>query len=358
MNILQTFGKRSALLVAPTTTAVIIGVHTVHQCEIYPTNEQVKSLQEDLVNQTQAQETKIKQQLEKAETDMRDAFHRLITQEADKFREEKTEKYKRGADFYFHQQVIQQLELAETALVAYQEQVTVTAEKEAQLQVEATMSDLERYKLEQERNIDTLQHRVSSVTDLYQDNQDSLRTTHKMHRLFASVQELEKILSQSSASIPAHSAAWKEVVELAKSDPLLQVAVDAVPLTVVNNGVPSLPELRSRFKTVESAALVASFLPSPESGFLGQNLARFFSSLLITETRIAPDRASDDHVALRRAAFLLEDNNLTGCLQELNKLSETARIPCKDFSQAIESRLSVALVLDCVRTYALLQGDL
>jgi mitofilin len=124
-------------------------------------------------------------------------------------------------------------------------------------------------------------------------------------------------------------------------DELLKVLVDSVPVNAIENGIPTVNELASRFKTVRDEVRKLSYAPKDAPFLLGHAVGHLLASLSMQRSGLVTGNGVEE--ALARAEFHMQQGQLVEALEEV-------KLPCfdhnannlmKDWQEDINDRIIV-----------------
>ncbi|CAM9968432.1 unnamed protein product, partial [Choristocarpus tenellus] len=141
--------------------------------------------------------------------------------------------------------------------------------------------------------------------------------------------------------------------ELAGGDELVESAVSAIPEEAAAKGIPTLPQLRDRFRTVHGECRRVSLVPEQAGSGLG---GQIWGSILAKVTMAPSGMVEGDSAecVLARAKHLVEVGELASAVGELDKLkglpAETIRDWLSDAKTRLladQARLTAMTVIRC-----------
>ena len=136
-------------------------------------------------------------------------------------------------------------------------------------------------------------------------------------------------------------------------DELASALLLAVPARALDRGVPTTNDLRKRFEVVRGEVRKAALAPANAPSLVGQAVGSILASVSWAPSGFVPGEGVEERLA--RAHFLLEHDDLSGCLRELRALRGLSTALMRDWLDLAESRLAVEQALRALRANSALQ---
>ncbi len=142
----------------------------------------------------------------------------------------------------------------------------------------------------------------------------------------------------------------KQLQLLSKNDPFITAALNTVPSGVAAAGIPTLPQMHTRFQRVMVEARVAARVPE-DSGFGGMVLGRITAALLLSSS---DGDGGDVDNTLTLADRALVRGELATAVRLLQQLKGAPADTCKDVLAIMQQRLAVEMALKSIKAHATL----
>lgn len=188
---------------------------------------------------------------------------------------------------------------------------------------------------------------LGKVSNTMQEQNEAIKRTHKQSSALAS---LEHAL-RSSQSVTSEIALVQSV--FGEQHEFIDTLIRTLPKEASNTGVPTLTELRSRFKVVREEVRKAAMAPPDAPQIVGQ----LVGSALATISKPPQGMVRGDGIEeiLSRAAFHLDNGRLYEAVQEMNTVSGAMpKRLADDWTAAAVARLRADVASTSVRSLALL----
>ncbi len=165
---------------------------------------------------------------------------------------------------------------------------------------------------------------------------------------------------------------WNTLKGMCKDDQTISAALSVVPEVVVRRGAAPMEHLRERFSRVHSSALTGTYV-APSNSFLSHIGARIFGAITLKESSLAPvppsatsseqvptavndvfaENLAHDHARLARAAYHLDQSDLSGVVDELNRLRMPhAKTAAQGFLTEVRDRVVLEQALQVLRAHS------
>jgi hypothetical protein len=195
-------------------------------------------------------------------------------------------------------------------------------------------------------NLANLQKQVANFANIFAAQSNYAQETQRLHLLNASLLSLGD-LTQKMTKFPAE---FRILYQLSSEDAIIKVALESIPQRLVEQGIPSVEYLVSRFSAVEKACRRAIFVPNQaQNSIWGQFLANFFAFLTVSETKL-PSPGTDSNSKLSRAAHFVGRKDISSAKLELEELPREVREFAEDWLSEARDRLVVQQALQTIRT--------
>ena len=201
-----------------------------------------------------------------------------------------------------------------------------------------------------------LQERLESVGGLLKALTEAVEMRHQRgvfsaatHAQAAAILALESSLERTTP--------LRDTVDVLRAtcseDELASALLKAIPARAMDKGVPTTTDLRKRFEVVRAEVRKAALAPANAPSLVGQAVGSILASVSWAPSGFVPGEGIEERLA--RAHFLLEHDDLSGCLRELRELRGLSTVLMRDWLDLAESRLSVEQVLRGLRANSALQ---
>lgn len=183
------------------------------------------------------------------------------------------------------------------------------------------------------------------------------RQTRDLNAESAAILGLEAALSTST---PLYSVV--DALKKSYSDnELLVAALSAIPTQGLKQGIPTLPELKLRFKVVRKEVRRASLIPDNVPNFLGQVVGTALASIpwspteseKVDPTASAEDKDVEDHLA--SIAYYLEGGRMDEALKVAENISGYPRMLMQDWENGARNRMFADKVVQVLKSYSALK---
>jgi len=253
--------------------------------------------------------------------------------------------------------------LIDAALASQQEEhdqdkeaFTVKLKEETRMEIDEHYGDqMETYKQQTEQTLREKVETLAKLSDKLQRLESALEASERTqqgssiaHRLSAAALALSEVLE-------THAPAANEVQALktaAGTDGVIATAVRTLPSTVETNGVPTLPELQTKFEENYSTCRQAALVPPGRPGLDGQLAGYVFAALKYPPRPDDPapesDPSSAEHV-LARARKQVQLGELSSAVDELEKLQGQVAFVIDDWKKAAMDRIAVDKAIKVIK---------
>lgn len=304
----------------------------------------INELQKQLANTDAAKQAAADEAVKAAEEHWKSQVEELVKQWVDAYERMKRQMEEEAVSIIdsVHESMSSRLA---TALAEQAEQL----HKEAQYHLNAQKKSIEDSYAEQVQERRTvlaeLMAKAAAFQRIFSEQSEYERVSHKAQQMMLCALSMKHILERTEP----FDRAWARLRQVARDDPLLTCALNAVPDRVVFEGVSTTEALQQRYQYVEKAAKVAAFVP-PQSSIWAQILAQVFGAMSLREHALV--NGNDDHAKLSRAGYYLDKGNIASCVNELESLSTNPRDICSDWLDLAKSRLALEASLEVITARA------
>mmetsp|Transcript_9988 Transcript_9988/g.15072 ORF Transcript_9988/g.15072 Transcript_9988/m.15072 type:complete len:620 (-) Transcript_9988:1667-3526(-) len=173
--------------------------------------------------------------------------------------------------------------------------------------------------------------------------------SQRAHRVSAAALALAEKMETNKGATEEFVALKSAAVE----NGVIASALDKIPLTV-KKGIPTLPELQSKFDEVYSVSRQAAYVPRGRSGLEGQLAGKVFATLSLPPTHDKPPPTSEsqgkmaDYI-LARATYHIKLGDLEQAVKDLDQLSGQVAFSVKDWKSAAMDRVAVDKALKVIK---------
>lgn len=203
------------------------------------------------------------------------------------------------------------------------------------------------------RRVTDLQEQVSAVeselsvlNDVVDSREETKVLSNSLHKQSAALLALESVL-QLSGPGKAELAAMKAAC---KGDELFDTVLSSIPAAAAAEGIPTLPELRTRFKVVRNEMRKVALAPEAAPKLVGQILGNVLASVSWAPKGYVEGSGLEE--VLARSTYLLEQGDLKGAVDELKVLDGYAKVLVDDWQKEAVSRLATDDALMLLRAGA------
>lgn len=191
--------------------------------------------------------------------------------------------------------------------------------------------------------LDDIERSNASIRAFEHVAEDVLNTKQRSKELHAQSAMLLALETQMESREPLFRIVQKAKTSCG-SNALVSAILAAIPVPVLHNGVPTLEDLRIRFRVVRKEVRKASLVPEYAPNFLGQLVGNALAS--ISWSPAEGDRVSDDTAApsdiedhLATIAFHLDGGNLEKALKECDHIKNYPRTLMQDWEKEVKNRM-------------------
>eukprot|EP00474_Spongospora_subterranea_P009636 CRZ10094.1 hypothetical protein [Spongospora subterranea] len=261
--------------------------------------------------------------------------HTLLQQREAKLREE------------FDEVINERVEnLIRPTLVLREKEIFSKLEQHLYEQKKAIENEIAAERASRFERMNEMNKKAVALDVLMNEHDLQLKQSRQAHALVVIANRLDKDLE---SAIP-FTAAWSQLESL-KNDQVISAAVNSVPKEIVNRGINSFAQLKTRFKQMSRSYRRAA-LTSPDAGIFEQLLAAVCSCLLLE--RNAYDYGSDDFAKIQRAYFFMGQADLQSVVAEIESLDPRGASydMSRDWLKDAKNRLLVSQTMHLLKLYA------
>ena len=223
--------------------------------------------------------------------------------------------------------------------------------------------------------VDGLAGRLRSFLSAFQGVVDETKDSDQLHRVALAAlaldslsreEEVEKeeetgrqrVVSPEAAQSSGLLAEWRRLWRLRSSDEVIDAAVSSIPSHVLTSGLPSVPQLRRRWRRVQAALKEEAFVPkAAEQDGLGRSpwaqlVGKLFSLLYLSPASVAAEGVvgeTGEVGVIDRMNAMVGEKKWGEVLRLEGELSPTCRALCEGWVQQVEDRLVVEQALQAVK---------
>jgi hypothetical protein len=216
-------------------------------------------------------------------------------------------------------------------------------------QLNATLSQERQNHIE---TLTSLQSQISgaeadlSVLTGFVESKESLKMlSNSLHKQSSAILALEAALADSRP-VAAEVLTLKK---LCKGDAFLEVVVASIP-AAAERGIPSLPDLRARFKLVQAEVRKHALAPESAPKILGQMVGTALAMASSAPKGYVEGTGLEETLA--RSAHYLDNGDLRSAVQELKDLHGYAKVMLKDWEAEAGYRLTAEDTVKLLRAGA------
>ncbi len=187
---------------------------------------------------------------------------------------------------------------------------------------------------------------------------DEATATREAFRQALVAHEIRDALRVDTAVGKVDTAVLQPLVELRERgarDELVQRALATVPAEVFSGGVLTDAHLLAEYDQAAQKGLERAFVPEQE-GTLLYVVGKVLSKTVIRPSHGLIEGDTADAI-FARVRVLIERDDLSGALAELEKLKPAVREPCVDWIHAAQNRLALDSALHVMKASALARLD-
>merc|ERR1711871_1178745 len=193
------------------------------------------------------------------------------------------------------------------------------AEEDANIQVAQIKRDTATKLLEHQNTVSKVETQLADINKVI-DSRETLRMlSNSLHKQSAALLAFENALVSSSPlkkEITAMKAACND-------DPLFSSVLSSIRPKAIEDGIPTLPELRLRFKVVRNEVRKVALAPEAAPKLVGQIVGNVLAAVSLAPKGYVKGEGVEE--ALARATYLLEQEDLRGAVNELSILDGYAK---------------------------------
>lgn len=206
---------------------------------------------------------------------------------------------------------------------------------------------MEDYKSQMETNLQEKVKTLAMLGEKLRHLEAALEASQRNQQGSTIAHHLSAAALALSDVLETHNPAAKEVQALkaaAGQDGVIATAVRALPSSVESKGVPTLPELQTKFEDNYKSCRQAALVPEGRPGLDGQLAGMLFSAIKYPPQADDPAPADDPDNAefiLARARQHVKLGELGAAIDELEKLKGQVAFVINDWKQAALDRMAV-----------------
>jgi len=253
--------------------------------------------------------------------------------------------------------------IVDAALAAQQEEhdqdkeaFTAKLTEETRMEIDKQYGDqMESYKQQTAESLQEKVETLAMLSDKLRQLESALEASQRTqqgswlaHRLSAAALALSEVLE-------THAPAATEVKALktaAGADGVIATAVRTLPKSVESDGVPTLPELQTKFEENYTSCRQAALVPAGRPGLDGQLAGMVFAALKYPPKSDDPapeeEPNSAEHV-LARAKKHVQLGELSAAVDELEKLQGQVAFVIEDWKKSAMDRIAVDKAIKVIK---------
>ena len=135
--------------------------------------------------------------------------------------------------------------------------------------------------------------------------------------------------------------------EACNDDPLFTSVLSSLRSEALTDGIPTLPELRLRFKVVRNEVRKVALAPEAAPKLVGQIVGNVLAAVSFAPKGYVKGEGVEE--ALARATYLLEQEDLQGAVKEISNLDGYAKKLVADWKQSANDRLNAEEAVKVLR---------
>ena len=210
--------------------------------------------------------------------------------------------------------------------------------------------------LKVEEEIDQLKSQLAVYQQVVDDVSTARETCKKLHAQSAAVLCMDDVLHTSKPL----SNCIESIKQACVGEELIMNAINTIPSRGAQKGIPTLPELRVRFKVVRKEVRKASLIPEYAPNFLGQMVGSVLASVSwspgedtkIDHTTVA-DKDIEDHLA--SISYHLDGGDLVQALHEVNHIQGYPRMLINDWETCLTDRIITEQAVSIIKSNIVLK---
>lgn len=197
----------------------------------------------------------------------------------------------------------------------------------------------------QQGKISGIEAELSILTGVVESKEHLKMLSNCLHKQSSAILALESALTDSRSLAPEVSA----LKTLCKGDAFLETVVSSIP-AAAERGIPTLPDLRARFKLVQSEVRKHALAPEAAPKIVGQMVG----SVLAMASSAPKGFVEGDGLeeTLARSAHFLDNGDLSSAVLELKDLRGYAKVLLKDWETEADNRLAAEEAVKLLRAGA------
>ena len=284
----------------------------------------------------------------------------VVDQHVDEAVEEERERWKEVESSELRQQRDDLLALTRLYLQRQRQQLDLANDEERRKRME---------------EVDALTHRMRSFLAAFQRIVDETRDSDRLHQVALAALALDSLsreeevereeeggrqraVAPDAAALSGLVAEWRRLWRLRSSDEVIDAAVSSIPSHVLTSSLPSVPQLKRRWRRVQAALKEEAFVPkAAEQEGLGRSPWAQVVGKLFSLLYLSPASASAAEVEGEEGEVGVIDrmNGMVGekrwgeVLRLEGQLSPPCRALCEEWVRQVEDRLIVEQALQAVK---------
>lgn len=179
-------------------------------------------------------------------------------------------------------------------------------------------------------------------------SQTSKKGSLQAHRLSAAALALSEKLETSQSA----GKEFKALKAAAGDDSVIATALKSIPEHVVHSGVPTLPQLQTRFDKIYRKCRQAAFVPAGRPGLEGQLAGIVFSSLTYPPNVDDPapeDDKGNAEFLLVRSRKHVQLGELDRAVEQIDRLTGQPAFTAQDWKEDAINRVAVEKALKVIK---------
>ena len=208
------------------------------------------------------------------------------------------------------------------------------AEESADIRVAQIRQETLSKLMEHQSNVSRVQTQLDNLNSVVEGRKDLRVLSGSLHKQSAALLALENALL-SSKPLKTEIAALKAAC---KGDALFESVLSGISEESATKGIPTLPELRLRFKVVRNEVRKVALAPEAAPKLIGQMIGNALAAVSVAPKGYVDGEGLEESLA--RTSFLLDQDDLKGALKELEGLQGYSQKLLSDWEKAASSRLN------------------
>ena len=184
-----------------------------------------------------------------------------------------------------------------------------------------------------QNNVEALEKQLGVFNKIADETESKKVASHGLHKASAALLALERAL-EDSQPVGKQLGALKASC---KDDALVESIVAAIPASASTTGVPTLPELKSRFNLARSEVRKHALSPQDAPKLVGHLIGTVLSIVSLPPKGYVTGNGVEEILA--RAAHMLDQGHLDGALVELAPLDDYSHVLLQDWTRQARDRL-------------------